>query len=173
VKTSFPLANRNPFGLFEQLPPGVLGGDLVIPTVPSFLDFSTGCVERVQTGAAPQANGCVVSNQRLGGYAARIDFQDRLGTPLLWLIVSKFDTAPRGNLQGYDLATSTLWPNPISPPSQVLVDLAVCPNGSIVVADQTMAANGLRVYDGIMELTADVMPIGLQPGSSHGLACYR
>lgn len=173
VKTTFPLANENPFGLLEQLPAGVLGGDLVIPTVPSFTDFSTGCVERIRTGAAPQANGCVVTNQQLGGYAARTDFQDRLGLPLLWLIVSKYDTEPRGNLQGYDLMTSTLWPAPISPPTQVLVDLAVCPDGSIVVADQAMATNGLRVYDGITEQTTSALPVGLRPSSSHGLVCYR
>jgi hypothetical protein len=172
VKTTFPLANENPFGVFEQLPAGVLGGDLVIPTVPSFGDFSTGCVERVQTGAAPKPNGCVVTNQELDGYAARVDLQIRLGTPLLWLIVSKFDTAPRGNLQGYDLSTSMLWPDPISPEAQVLVDLAVCPNGLIVVADQAMAANGLRVYDGLTEQTRAAMAVGLRPGSSHGLACY-
>jgi len=172
VKTTFPLGAANPFGVFEQLPPGVLGGDLVIPTVPSFGDFSTGCVERVQTGPAPRANGCVVTNQALGGYAARIDVQLRFGTPILWLIASKFDTAPRGNLQGYDLSTSMLWPNPISPPTQVLADLAVCPNGAIVVADQTLAANGLRVYDGITEQTTEPLSIGLRPGSSHGLACY-
>ncbi len=173
VKTTFPLANANPLGAFEQLPAGVLGGDLVIPTVPSFTDFSTGCVERVQTGAAPKANGCVVANQALGGNAARVDVQIRFGTPLLWLIVSKFDTEPRGNLQGYDLMTQTLWPAPLSPPSQVLIDLAVCPNGMIVVADQTMAANGLRVHDGITEQTAAPLPIGLRPGSPHGLACYE
>jgi DNA-binding beta-propeller fold protein YncE len=173
VKASFPLVHTNPFGHFERLPDGVLGGGLVIPTVPSFTDFSTGCVERVETGASPKAGGCVVSNQQLGGFAARLDVQDRLGLPLLWLIVSSFTSGPRGNLQGYDLETRTLWPIPISPPSQVLADLAVCPNGMIVVADQTTSANGVRVYDGIDEQTTAAMPIGLRPGSSHGLACYQ
>lgn len=172
VKTTFPLGSANPFGVFEQLPPGVLGGDLVIPTVPSFGDYSTGCVERVQTGAAPRASGCVVTNQELGAYAARVDVQLRFGTPILWIIASKFDTAPRGDLRGYDLSTSMLWQVPISPPSQVLVDLAVCPSGAIVVADQTLAANGLRVYDGTSEQTAEPLSIGLRPSSAHGLLCY-
>jgi len=171
VKTTFPLANANPLGVFEQLPAGVLGGDLVIPTVPDFVDFSTGCVERVQTGASPRANGCVATNRELGGYAARLDLQ--LGNPpILWLIASSFDTAPHGNLQGYDLSTSKLWPLPVSPQTQILVDLAVCPNGLVVAADQTMAANGLRVYRGATEQTAAPMRIGLRPGSSHGLVCY-
>jgi hypothetical protein len=173
VKTTFPLAHANPFGAFEQLPAGVLGGDLVIPTVPSFTDFSTGCVERVQTGAAPRANGCVVSSAELEGYAARLDVQRHGGEQLLWLVVSKFDTEPRGNLWGYDLLTSTLWPAPLSPPSQALVDLAACPDGRIVVADAAIAANGLRVYDGLTEQTAAPQPIGLRPGSPHGLTCYE
>jgi len=173
VETTFALANANPFGVFEQLPDGVLGGDLVIPTVPSFSDFSTGCVERIATGAAPGANGCVVANQKLGGYAARIAFQRQGATPIQWMVVSKFDTAPRGNLQGYDLQTQDLWAAPISPPTQLLVDAAVCPNDLIVVADQTMAANGLRIYAGTTERTAAPLPIGLRPSSSRGLVCYE
>jgi hypothetical protein len=173
VKTTFPLANANPFGAFEQLPADVLGGDLVIPTVPSFTDFSTGCVERVQTGAAPRANGCVVENAALGGYAARLDVQRHGGEQLLWLVVSKFDTEPRGALWGYDLVTEALWPAPLSPPSQVLVDLAACPDGRVVVADAAIATNGLRVYEDLREQTAAPLPIGLRPGSPHGLVCYE
>jgi hypothetical protein len=173
VKTTFVLANANPFGVFEQLPDGVLGGDLVIPTVPSFFDFSIGCVERVQTGAAPKANGCVVTNAAVSGYVARIAFQRTAGAVMQWMVVSKFDTAPRGNLQGYDLSTSTLWSAPISPPTQILVDAAVCPNDAIVVADQTMAANGLRVYASSAEQTTAPMPVGLKPNSSRGLVCYE
>jgi hypothetical protein len=172
VKTTFSLAAANPFGAFEQLPAGVLGGDLVIPTVPSFGDFSEGCLERVQPGAAPRANGCVVANRDLGAYPARTDVQLRGDTPILWLIASSFDTAPHGRLMAVDLAAGTLSPTPISPDAQILVDLAVCPNGLIVVADQTTSANGLRVYDGPTEQTTAPLPIGLRPGSSHGLACY-
>lgn len=169
--TSFALANANPFGVFEQLPDGVLGGDLVIPTVPSFFDFNVGCVERISTGATPAAHGCLVSNADLGGYAARLDFQGG-AAPIAWIVVSKFDTEARGNLQGFDLLTSDLWPAPVSPTSQVLVDVASCPNGMTIVADQTMAANGLRVYQGMVEQTGAPLAIGLRPGSSHGLVCY-
>jgi hypothetical protein len=174
VATTFALATENPFGVLEQLPAGVLGGDLVIPTVPGLAvgDATTGCVERIQTGPAPRANGCVVTHQQLGAYVARLDFQDAQGVPMMWMITSKYDTEARGSLRGYDLQTRSLWAAPLSPPTQVLVDLAACPNGKIVVADQTMAANGLRIYDGTGEKTSEAMPIGLRPGSSHGLACY-
>jgi len=173
VKTSFAMVNENPFGVFEPLPEGVLGGDLVIPTVPSFSDFATGCVERIQTGDAPKSNGCVVTNAALGGYVARIAFQRQGATSIQWMVINKFDTAARGNLQGYDLETSQLWSTPVSSPTQVLVDTAVCPNGVVVVADQTMASNGLRVYEGTVERTTAPLPIGLRPGSSHGLVCYE
>jgi YVTN family beta-propeller protein len=173
VKTSFSMASRNPFGVFEQLPADVLGGDLVIPTVPSFTDFSTGCVERIETGAAPKSNGCVVTNSAVGGYVGRLAFQRRAGASLQWMIVNKSDPMPRGNLQTFDLGTQALLPGPVSPATQVLVDVAVCPSGLIVVADRTMAANGLRVYDGSVEQTASPLPVGLQPASAHGLACYE
>jgi len=173
VKATFPLAGANPIGVLERLPDGVLGGDLAIPTAPDLItgDATTGCVERIRTGAAPGANGCIVENRALGGFAARIDVQ-RAGAPILWLVVSNYDTAARGNLQGFDLETRRLWPSPVSPGTQLLVDLAVCPSGAIVVADQTVEANGLRIYDGLVERTAAAMPIGLRPGSTHGLVCY-
>jgi hypothetical protein len=173
VKTMFELANANPFGVFEQAPDGLLGGDLVIPTVPVFGDTSSGCIERVQTGATPKANGCVVTNMQIEGYAARVDFQPAGVTPMMWMVSSSYDTGPRGRLWGYDLALSELWSVPISPVTQTLVDLVACPNGMLVVADQTMAANGLRIYESTMERTTAVLPIGLKPGSSHGLACYE
>lgn len=173
LKTSFAMANANPFGVFEQLPDAALGGDLVIPTVPSFTDFGTGCVERIQTGAAPRSNGCVVTNAALGGYVGRIAFERRAGSPVQWMVVNKFDTEPRGNLQGFDLGAQLLLPGPVSPTTQVVVDVAICPNRLIIVADRTMAANGLRVYEGTLEVTAEPLPIGLQPGSAHGLACFE
>jgi hypothetical protein len=172
VRTMLTMDNQNPFGVFERMPPEA-GGDLVIPTVPSFADVTLGCVERITPGATPVAAGCVVSNQELGGYVARIDFQLLGGTtPMQWMVVSKFDTEARGNLQGYDLESNLLWPDPLSPATQVLVDLVICPNNMVVVADQTMAANGLRVYADGVETTTAPLAIGLKPSSAHGLVCY-
>jgi len=47
-----------------------------------------------------------------------------------------------------------------------------CPDGSVVVADPTIGANGLRVYQGNTEKTTAALPIGLPPASTHGLVCY-
>ncbi len=171
VRTTITLANKNPFGVFEQLPASA-GGDLVIPTVPSFGDITMGCVEKVKPGATPAADGCVVTNQAVGGVVARIVFQELGTTAIQWMVVTSFDTGPHGNLQGFDLSTNELWPLPVSPATEILVDVTVCPNDQVVVADQTMAANGLRVYEGGAEKTTAPLGIGLKPGSAHGLVCY-
>jgi len=170
VRTMVTLSTANPFGVFERMPESV-GGDLVIPTVPSFFDVSTGCVEAITPGATPEAKGCLVPNTDIGGFVSRIMYQN-IGTDMMWMVVSSFDTEPHGNLQGYDLQTQCLWSAPITPDTQVLVDAVVCPDQQLVIADQTMAANGLRVYSGFAEITTAPLAIGLKPASAHGLACY-
>lgn len=166
VKTTFPLAHANPFGTLEPLP----DGDLAIPTVPDFGDTTKGCVERVVTGAGAHAGGCVVEHAALGGYAARLDARD----DTLYLVASFFDAdGPHGALYTYDLASETLADAPLSGAGQVLIDVAACPDGSLVASDAATAANGLRVYgpDG-GELTTAPLAIGLKPGSARGLVCY-
>jgi hypothetical protein len=166
------LTNANPFGVFERMPEAQ-GGDLVIPTVPSFGDVTMGCVERIVVGANPSAAGCQVTNQALGGFAARIAFQDIAGQAVQWIVASSFGAAgPVGTLRAFDLDTKMLVGNPITPPTQIIVDVVGCPDGSVVVSDQTMVANGLRVYDGTTERTTNALAIGLTPNSSHGLVCY-
>jgi hypothetical protein len=165
------MTNKNPFGVFEVMPASA-GGALVIPTVPAFGDNSVGCVEQIKPGATPSADGCTVTNQMVNGIVSRIEFQDLGDIAVMWMIVSSFDTEAHGNLQGFDLVAKTLWPAPLSAATELLVDIAVCPNDQVVVADQTMAANGLRVYEGGSEKTTAPLGIGLKPGSSHGLVCY-
>ena len=169
VTHTITMANMNPFGLFERSPESsALGGDLVISTVPVFGDNSVGCLERIKTGPAPAANGCVVTNAQVGGYQARVAFDD----PVMFVIASSYDTAPHGSLQGYDLQTNTLWPAPLSAPAEVLIDVVVCPDSSIVVSDQKMGAAGLRVFHGTAEVTTAALDHGHKPRSAHGLACY-
>ena len=162
--TTFELTHPNPFGVFEQMP----GGDLVIPTVPDFGDFSTGCIERISLAGAPAAS-CAVTNAEMGGLAGRIDFHDNE----MYFVVARFGAnGAEGEVQGLDLDTDELI-GAVTPDSQVVVDFSICPGHKMVVADATMAANGLRIYgeDGA-EVTSAPLAIGLKPGSAHGISCY-
>jgi hypothetical protein len=173
VRATITLTNRNPFGVFERMPDD-FGGDLVIPTVPNFGNLNTGCVERITPGSAPVKNGCIVTNMQLGAnYVSRIDFAVVAGMQIMWMISSngQFGPAARSSLKAWDVEGETLWPT-LSPDPQLLVDAVACPDGTIVVADQTMEANGLRVYSDTAEMTTAPLPIGLKPASTRGLVCY-
>lgn len=168
IKATLTLAHQNPFGAFEQIPASAPhGGDLVIPTI--FFADGSGCVERITTGATPTAPGCLVDNAALGGYASRIAFQVGDRSAIAWLSVPT--TFPNADLRAYDLASDTLR-NALNPSTQAIGDVVACPAGEIVVADTTMNANGLRVYEGSTERTTAALPIGLPPTSTRGLECY-
>lgn len=169
VRTTLELSTPNPFGAFTELPGGM---GLVIPTF-DFLSPTSRCLERVAV-SPPAASGCFIDNADVGGYVVRTAVQRIDMTDMLWLVVNNGDFQnERARLWGYDLTTSTLWPDPLTPETQVLTDVAACPNGMVVVADKTMAANGLRVYqNGTAEKTTAPIAVGLRPQSSPALACY-
>ena len=170
VKTTLTLATVNPFGLLEQVPPGPLtGDDLLIPTV-KFAD-GTGCIEEIGTKGTPTAKGCIVDNSKLGGYASRVDFDAEAGTVVMFASVPAPDFK-HAALRGFDMQTLALWAAPLNPMTEVIGDLALCPEGVIVVADTTMNTNGLRIYQGTAEVTTAPLPIGLPPTSAHGIVCY-
>ncbi|MGE0547693.1 MAG: YncE family protein [Kofleriaceae bacterium] len=170
IEHSITLSTVNPFGMFEELPlASPYPGHLVIPTV-SFADGS-GCVERIVTGEAPAAAGCVITNAQLGGFVSRVAPQVVPGAVLLRMAVPAPDFI-HANLRTYDLNASTLWTQAMTPQTQVIGDLAPCPTGELVVSDTSPGAAGLRVYRGTAEQTANALPVGLVPWSSHGLVCY-
>jgi hypothetical protein len=181
IKTTLTLSTNNPFGVFEQIPAGAPNnaGDLLMPTVlfpvPPSTALPTGCVERIATGATPAAAGCVpmMNNTDLMGYASRIAFLiDKVdAVAITWIATPT--TFPKSDLRAYDMPTSALWAGPLNPSTEAISDLAVCPHGELVVADTTMDANGLRVYNsGAAEVTKAALPIGLPPNSTHGIVCY-
>jgi hypothetical protein len=170
VDQTITLTTKNPIALLEEIPAGAAhGGDLLLPTI----DFGTGmgCVERVATAGTPASAGCVVDNSALGGFAfaGRIAFDG----PHARIAVSDY---PKGNVRDYDLTAGVLGTAAMTSMAQTIVDVAVCPGGEMVVADNpappSTAANGLRVYTGATEKTTAPIAIGLKPASSHGLACY-
>ncbi len=171
VERVITLSTANPFGVLTELPDGL---GLVIPT----FDFgapTARCLEHIAVGSAPYSKGCLVQNAAVGGYVVRAVPQQVGETQMLWMIVNNGNfSAERARLWGYDVSSGTLRDAPLSPETQVLTDLAPCPDGRVVVADKTMSANGLRVYDGAstMEQTTAPLAVGLRPQSSPAIACY-
>lgn len=164
------LSTPNPIGLFERSPTGsALAGDLVIPTV-SFTDGS-GCVEQV--GADGDSKGCLVHNSDLPGYASRIDFQILPDTTNVMLMAVSHSDFAHASLWGYDIAGATLWSAALTPSTEVVQDVAACPNNTILIADKNATgANGVRIYVNNHEVTTAPLDIGINPQAQHGLICY-
>lgn len=160
------LPANNPVGWLK--PDGF--GSALVGLVPSYQDFSTGCLARIRRAPDLVAD-CLVSNDALGGYANRYD---HLGDRL-WIAVNGFDDQFNGfgRLVGFDLDAEVLDASPTSPATQVITDLAICQGGRIAVSDRPLEGpNGIRLYgaDGVEQTTAP-LPIGLPPNFGNGLHC--
>lgn len=169
--TSLSMSYKNPTGLFVRSPEGsTYAGDLLIPTVPDYNNYATGCIDRVSTGATP-AVACGLTNQEMAGFANSLAVAPD-GT-VLYIAVDTFDTNfnQTGVLKGFDLETGTLWTAPLSATAQLIVDVAACPGGDVVAADKTLNAGGLRVWRDTTERTTEAKPIGLPP-TVNALVCY-
>jgi hypothetical protein len=166
------LTTRNPFGLFEQVPPmAPLAGDLVIPTVLFNFgkpDDGVGCIERITPGATPVGRGCFVDNADIKGFASRIGFQVAFAVTFMWVTTPR--EFPMSELRAFDMGSNSFWEGGVNPAAQLIGDLAMCPTGDAVVTDKA-GGGGLRLYNG-SEVTNALIPIGFIPESSHGLACY-
>lgn len=168
VTTSFELSSTNPIGLLARMPND---GDLLIGTAPSFSDFSSGCVERIKVGAAPAANGCLVTNAVLEGLANHVDAT--ADGELVWIAVTGFSpdfTTQFGRLRAVDAVTATPWPV-TSGASQRIDDVAVCADGYVVAADGTMGASGVRIWKDNTEVTTAALDIGRPTGFGNNLIC--
>jgi hypothetical protein len=175
VTTTITLPTPNPYNFIVQSPESsVFGGDLLIPMLPSFTDYSTGCIARVSTGAAPAASCATgLANADLPGTVIHMDVSH--DGSMLWMAVGTLEpdfSNPTGTLRGFDLASGTLWDAPVSPSTQMIQDVAACPDGSVVVADGTFGTSGLRVYKDSAELTTAPLAIGLPPTFGNAVVCY-
>lgn len=166
--TSIDLETANPVSFLQPAPAGsALAGDLLVATV-DYGALTTGCIERIRTGATPSA-GCLVQNQALGGYAG--DIAASADDTLYLAIIRGYGAGgPDAVLTSYDLAAGQVRQSPISPAGQRIFDVAWCPGDLILAADAERG--GMRVYaaDG-SELTDDVLDIGLPP-VSNGAVCF-
>jgi hypothetical protein len=173
VETSFDLPAANPAGLImSSAPATTYGGDLLVPTVPSFTDMRMGCLARVRTTGAPGANGCAVSNLELGGYVNHAEMS--ADGARLWLATALFSpdfSTQTGKLRALDVVRGELDPV-VSAASQMIVDVATCPDGRVVASDITMDDSGLRIWkDGVEETTATI-DIGRPVSPGNGLICW-
>jgi hypothetical protein len=166
VVRALTMQTENPFGVFRSLP----SGDLVIPTI----NFATseGCIEKIQTGANPTALGCIVDNATAGGYISRVDVQSNgpNGDTIWWLAVTSFDSS-HGTLRPYD-ATTNMVGDAWSSTSEIIGDVAACPDGTIAVSDQARASSGVRLYAHGNEITTSALAVGLDTSSANALVCY-
>lgn len=160
IRAKFRLTTANPVGLLE--PSG--DGNLVTSTD----NFATGsgCVEKIAVGATPSST-CLVTNATMGGFVSRMQFD---GNSLMVAAVDSFGSAGEvGTLVTYDLVSTV---TPLSSPAEVITDVAMCPNHTLVAADVKSGAAGVRVYSESSEKTSSPLAVGLPPASQHGLVCY-
>jgi hypothetical protein len=174
--TTVTLPSTNPQNYFvKTAASSVFGGDLLIGLSPDYVDYSSGCIARISTGASPTATCAAgLANSDLGGVLTHME-SSADGT-LLWMAVNTNNadfSVTTGALRGFDLTEGTLWETPISPTTQLVTDLAACPDGSVVAVDRTMNASGLRVYGpDHIERTTAAMPFGLPPLFGNNTLCY-
>ena len=169
VRATVTLPYANPQNLFvRESPGGMYGNNLLIPLVPSFNDYSTGCLAWVTVGATSTA-GCAITNHDLGGFVSHADVAP---TGQTWLAVTSYNadfSSQTGKL--VPMATSGALGAPISTSGELIVDVAACPDGSVVAGDAATNAAGLRVYASGAERTTAALPFGLSPGGN-GVVCY-
>lgn len=173
VEATFDLPAANPQGLIvDSAPASTWGGDLLVPTVPSFTDIRSGCLARVRTTGTPGANGCAVSNLELGGYVSRAAMSADGGR--LWVAATVFSqdfSVQTGRLLSYDPARAEL-DAPVSPATQLILDVATCPDGRVVASDATRDASGVRIFHDGVEQTSEPLDIGRAVSPGNGLTCW-
>jgi hypothetical protein len=159
IRTVVTLPVANPQGFIKAL-----GAHLIVSTY----DSPAGCTIEVVPGTTPTAT-CLTQNADLGGTPISFDVS---GTKI-WFAYAT-GTFPNQILyaRSFDTGTSTYAAN-LTPSTQLVQDVAACPNGKIAVTDATMNAAGLRLYSATgTELTTSAQSIGIGPVFGDGLVCY-
>ena len=163
--TALTMPDKNPAGFFEQSP----SGDLLISVVPSFDVFTNGCVMRVPADGTT-APTCMtdLTNKALGGFVNAMSYA---ADGKLWLsvVVDKNFATQSAQLRSYDGTTVSA---AVSGSSELIQDVAACPDGSVIGVEATFGASGLRVFRAGAEVTTAPLPIGLPPVFSGGVVCF-
>ncbi|MFT3694797.1 MAG: hypothetical protein QM831_16730 [Kofleriaceae bacterium] len=128
-----------------------------------------GCTVKVTTGATPTAT-CEFMNSTLNTNGGTMQSLDINGALLIFGYSDGFFTGSWART--YDTVAHTLGAN-LTPDTQAIHDVALCPEGQIAVTEgQFGAAGGIRVYNNTTELTTDAISIGIAPSFGGGLICY-
>ncbi len=157
VRTHITLAAPNPQPL-----PKLLGSDIIMTT----FSASAGCTLKIVPGTTPTSS-CLTTNVDLGGGPISFDVS---GTKL-WFAYSAADFS-HSWARSFDTTTSTYAAN-LTPDTQSITDVAVCPDGKIVVLDGPFGSpGGFRVYSGTSEVTTTALALGIPPVFGDALVCY-
>ncbi len=163
IATDFSLVNNNPFGLIEvSADDSAFGGDLLVGTT----DFGpNGCIERITPGAAPTSAGCLITNAELGGYVSKLQIQ---GDSAVAAVSTSFTESKLVRIA----EDGTLTEASITPATQHVTDIAVCPSGDILTND--LNTGTIRVYDESDEQRGDAggIDLGLPPVFTNGIVCF-
>ncbi len=162
------LPNLNPFGQMVQSPAGsTFAGDVLVSTVPDFSDQTVGCVARFSPTAATPTASCAITNAALGANPSQMAVSAD-GKSLFLTPQSFAGTAP---LRRFDLTAGMLVTAPLSGAGQVISDVAACPDGRIIAADQKAAASGIRIFSLTGEETTAPLDVGIKPLGGGALRC--
>jgi hypothetical protein len=163
------LAARNPFGFLQPTPlDSVFGGDLLVATG-DFEAPMTRCVARINPKTGQSA--CAIQNAALGGISSHLEVD--LGRNALLVTATHYEGFDlRGTLRAVDLGTGTVVAPPVTTASKSLADFAICPDGTLVVADATLGASGVRIFGAGGERTTAPLGVGLPPSTQNGIVCY-
>jgi hypothetical protein len=164
----FPYAN--PLGYLESTTPATpTTGTLTIGLVPSFTDYTQGCLAAVHL-TSPETIDCMVSNTAMGGYANRA-MTDPDGKTT-WIASTIYDSttfSAYGRLVGFDLAMMKLG-TPVSEPGWPVADLGVCTDDVVVATENGPAEKGARAY--VNGTAGALIDLGKPPVFGGGLVCY-
>jgi YVTN family beta-propeller protein len=166
---TFDLPNINPFGQLVQTPTSsIFAGDVLVSTSPDFADQTKGCVARFSPTAATPTATCAFTNAALGANPSQMVVSAD-GKSLYLTPQSFTGTAP---LRRVDLVTGMLATAPVSGAGQVIADVAACPDGRIIAADQKTGASGIRIFTAAGEQTTTPLDIGIKPLGGGALSCF-
>lgn len=171
--TVLSLPDKNPQGFFIQTPDtSAFHGDLLIATVPSFDTYTQGCLVRVPVdGTTTPTCATGLTNAAVSGFFNTMAIGPD-GKLYITVVVSQNYMTTSARLRTIDMTTGAMNATALSPTTELLTDLATCPDGSVVASDQTFGATGVRVFKNGAEVTTTPISIGLPPIFSGGLVCY-